>query len=300
MKRRNKRKKAKASLKKLIRQEKKQLQQFLETVNYFTTDDKEKLTHMEEFFKLVDSNNLEVLRELRKAFNNTDDLEEQRDLFLKQINLQQTDNNDEKKDNGLDKIKDRLKEENDSLQNWSEGDVQLLAKGFNLYPAGTSNRWEILADYIKQHSANYIPRKSKEILVKVREMQKVDPSLKTFLGKEKGPKIFQPVENVLVNNSNDKLVNGHSKDNKDEVVMNGHSNSDEAQSNAKVVTNDWTAEEQKLLENALKSIPQTTADRWDRIAEKVPGRSKKDCMKRYKELVELIKSKKKNSENSKG
>ena len=82
-------KKAKASLKKLIRQEKKQLQQFLENVNYFTEEDQQKLVYMEKFFKLCDSNNLEVLRELRKSLNSTDDLAEQRNLFFKQIDQQQ-------------------------------------------------------------------------------------------------------------------------------------------------------------------------------------------------------------------
>ena len=44
----------------------------------------------------------------------------------------------------------------------------------------------------------------------------------------------------------------------------------------------WTAEEQKLLEQALKTFPANTPERWEKIAEAVPARSKKDCMKRYK------------------
>ncbi|KAH7948505.1 hypothetical protein HPB52_023594 [Rhipicephalus sanguineus] len=44
----------------------------------------------------------------------------------------------------------------------------------------------------------------------------------------------------------------------------------------------WQAEEQRLLEQALKTYPASTPDRWDRIAECVPTRSKKECMRRYK------------------
>jgi len=44
----------------------------------------------------------------------------------------------------------------------------------------------------------------------------------------------------------------------------------------------WTADEQKLLEQAMRSYAASVPDRWDRIAECIPCRTKKDCMKRYK------------------
>jgi DnaJ family protein C protein 2 len=44
---------------------------------------------------------------------------------------------------------------------------------------------------------------------------------------------------------------------------------------------------------ALKTYPATLADRWEKISECIPTRSKKDCILRYKELVELIQAKKK-------
>jgi DnaJ family protein C protein 2 len=44
----------------------------------------------------------------------------------------------------------------------------------------------------------------------------------------------------------------------------------------------WTAEEQKLLEQAMRTYSANEPDRWDKIAECIPCRTKKDCMKRYK------------------
>ena len=44
----------------------------------------------------------------------------------------------------------------------------------------------------------------------------------------------------------------------------------------------WSADEQKLLEQALRTFPASTEERWEKIAANIPNRTKKDCMKRYK------------------
>ena len=55
----------------------------------------------------------------------------------------------------------------------------------------------------------------------------------------------------------------------------------------------WSAEEQKLLEQALKTYPASVgSERWENIAGCLPNRSKKDCMKRYKEIAEIVRAKK--------
>ncbi|KAF9130213.1 hypothetical protein BGX30_013612 [Mortierella sp. GBA39] len=57
----------------------------------------------------------------------------------------------------------------------------------------------------------------------------------------------------------------------------------------------WTAGEQKLLEAGMKAYPpswQGEGDRWDKIAESVPGRTKKECKLRVKYLQEQVKAQK--------
>lgn len=56
---------------------------------------------------------------------------------------------------------------------------------------------------------------------------------------------------------------------------------------------EWTTEQQQALEAALKKYPASTENRWDVIAAAVPGRTKKECVERFKYLVAMVKGAKK-------
>ena len=55
---------------------------------------------------------------------------------------------------------------------------------------------------------------------------------------------------------------------------------------------EWTQIQQKELEQAIKSFPKGTEERWDRIASKVGGKTKEECLLRFKYLATMVKNKK--------
>ena len=59
----------------------------------------------------------------------------------------------------------------------------------------------------------------------------------------------------------------------------------------------WSQSQQKALEAALVQFPKGTTERWERIANKVPGKTKDQCILRFKHLAEMIKKKKEASAN---
>lgn len=82
---------------------------------------------------------------------------------------------------------------------WSEEDLQLLIKAVNLFPAGTnarwvttdnhlsrhgfpsvsyravvwSDRWEVIANYMNQHSSSGVKRNAKDVINKAKTLQKL-------------------------------------------------------------------------------------------------------------------------------
>jgi len=55
----------------------------------------------------------------------------------------------------------------------------------------------------------------------------------------------------------------------------------------------WSGEQQKALEQALARYPSSIGvERWDKIATDVPGKTKKECVARFKYLAEMLKAQK--------
>jgi len=60
------------------------------------------------------------------------------------------------------------------------------------------------------------------------------------------------------------------------------------------VSTEWSTDQQKQLETALKKYPANASDteRWDKISAAVTGKSKQECVARFKEIREAILKKK--------
>ena len=65
-------------------------------------------------------------------------------------------------------------------------------------------------------------------------------------------------------------------------------------SEALAEADNWSQSQQKALESAIKQFPKGTTERWERIANKVPGKTKDQCIQRFKTLAEMVKKKKEN------
>ncbi|KAH0506590.1 DnaJ-like protein subfamily C member 2 [Microtus ochrogaster] len=69
-------------------------------------------------------------------------------------------------------------------KNWSEGDLQLLIKSVNLFPAGTNSKWEVIANYMNIRSSSDIKRTAKDVMGKAKSLQKLDLHQKDDINKK--------------------------------------------------------------------------------------------------------------------
>ncbi|KAL1513545.1 hypothetical protein ABEB36_002945 [Hypothenemus hampei] len=306
-------------MKKAIKKERKLLRDTCKANHYFADEnDKEKsLYFITTIEAICESLSLEALEELNKNIKNNG-----KTSFFKAIKDHEERIEKEKQavleaaisKNSEDKSITTIK----VAPEWNEENLQLLVKSVNLFPAGTAQRWEVIANYINQHGVFKMENSkftAKLILAKAKDLQNTDFS-KNNLKEQANKNAFdtfkkdkKPVLNISEGGISKKMeevtLNGKCHDVKNtssdievkekKVNKESDTKNQSNKSEQKFVRFDnlpWTANEQQLLEQALKTYSSTTPERWDKIAECLPNRSKKECMKRYKELVETVKAKK--------
>jgi hypothetical protein len=144
---------------------------------------------------------------------------------------------------------------------WTDDDLAELARLCNKFPGGTPQRWETIAEFLNRPvpEVTFMAKKVLEKLASKPEEEPEVPQVKTKV-KTKGGKA-------------------------DSIAAAG--SAPDAKS-----AESWGAEEQKALEYALQCYPKGSNERWEKIANMVPNRTKEECMLRFKYVADLVKKKK--------
>jgi len=273
-------KKEKEGAKKVLKKERKQLRTLCKDHDFYAQDEEEKVRHMTELDKLCELLQATELNELNSRLEKNG-----RETFKEAVQRL----NDRLEKDKMDQVEKAQRGGAGAASSggsargteWSTDELALLIKAVNLFPAGTNQRWEVVASFVNQHAGNPdVVRNAKETLAKAKELQNSDfhlSSLKT----EANQKAYENLEKQQ--KKRDVKVDDAEASKRMETAA-------EAQG---LNVAPWSADEQKLLEQALKTYPANLgSERWEKIASCIPDRSKKDCMRRYKELAELIRAKK--------
>eukprot|EP01016_Furgasonia_blochmanni_P009416 TRINITY_DN13902_c0_g1_i1.p1 TRINITY_DN13902_c0_g1~~TRINITY_DN13902_c0_g1_i1.p1 ORF type:complete len:407 (-),score=112.55 TRINITY_DN13902_c0_g1_i1:158-1378(-) len=195
--------------------------------------------------------------------------------------------------------------------NWSPEELSLLAKATAKFPVGTKNRWEMIAAFIGGlKTPDEVLAKAKDLSnnTSLRNMDITkDDSFKNVDSKNGpagAPKNGSTTPGVGI--KKDAPANGGvSPVKKDQPAPPPQAiakpkesttpTATDANKNGETEENVWSQTQQKALEEALKKFPSSMdpQERWTKIAECVEGKTKKQCVERFKELRAAVVAQKK-------
>lgn len=141
---------------------------------------------------------------------------------------------------------------------WTKDELSALAKAVKKYPPGGSNRWDAIALFINNQCKMPDPRSKEECIEKYNQI---------------AASVASPPAQAS---------SSHDKDSTAEADKDGGS-----------ANEPWTEEQDNLLQEMLRKYPadMDKNERWKAIAKGVPGRSKKDCVERFKAIREAVRQK---------
>merc|ERR1712062_238667 len=180
------------ALKKALKNERRFLKNTCKGHDYFAADQDSKVQNLTDLDKLCEILNVDELKELNKALEATED---KKSVFINAVQSLNEKLEKEKLEVLEKATKGALASEKTSASKpWSSDELALLIKAVNLFPAGTSNRWEVVAQFINQHTKSpEIVRAAKETLGRAKQMQQGDFHLST-LKDEVNKKAYENLE----------------------------------------------------------------------------------------------------------
>lgn len=240
--------------------------------------------------KLERSEGLEQAKAIRNALGHADESESK-----KQDEKKNVQRNGSVETNGSLPLKSFEKKENP----WGKEEIELLRKGMQKYPKGTSRRWEVISEYIGTgRSVEEILKATKTVL-----LQKPDgaKAFDSFLEKRKpavsiasplttreeveGAPIHQvPQKSGAKTDVSEESSSSVNQNLPHVAAVNGVSSSSDQDV--------WSAVQERALVQALKTFPKETSQRWERVATAVPGKTVNQCKKKFALLKENFRSKK--------
>ncbi|XP_018534619.1 dnaJ homolog subfamily C member 1 [Lates calcarifer] len=206
---------------------------------------------------------------------------------------------------------------------WTEEELSLLSRLMVKFPGGTPGRWEKIAHELGR-SVSDVTTKVKQVkdnvshtsgLVKLSELKGPPPPVRSLPVTDSGMtqrvggaceeeqeaeeevalsvrrRTRKSLAVVAAADVGEMKVRGRRQRDFDPAVVE-EEEAEPQECGEKADPAAWTQNQQKLLELALQQFPRGTAERWDRIAKVVPGKSKEECMIRYKMLAELVQKRK--------
>jgi len=159
---------------------------------------------------------------------------------------------------------------------WSAEELGLLAKGLQKFPGGLGGRWAQIAGLLR---GGGFPRTEQEVVAKTKELSE-GQSLRSMGARLATENSFQGPRAKAA------AAQAAAEKPAPPPEAPGSGGGEKAAANAA----EWTAEQQKALESALQRHPASVDknERWRLIAEDVPGKSKAQCVERFKFLREQL------------
>ena len=157
------------------------------------------------------------------------------------------------------------KEPEKPLNPWSKEELSSLAKAVKKYPPGGANRWDQIALYVNNVCQQDIPRSKEECIAKYNEVARPSAAPSSSAASASSA----PRESVETSTTSTESVT---------ISSNAY-------------TEEWTQDQDQCLQKALATYPASMDknERWSSIAAAVPGKSKKECVQRFKAIREALK-----------